>query len=235
MRPSLRMLTFFLAAGLTMAGISAAAAAPRLEISQPTYDLGEIFEDQPLEHIFTLKNTGDAPLRLQDIKLDCACSAVDYDRLIPPGGSGKIVFTIKPYAALHKFCKKGMIFSNDPANPVMTIQMCGNAKPFIEIQPSHIVRFNGQPHEQLVARVRLISHQKTPLSIKGFETDLGDKISVKIREEKPGQIFEVEITNQMKEVGGYKGRVEILTSSDKRPKLILRVFADLYPSAATAG
>ena len=128
-----------------------------------------------------------------------------------------------------------MIFSNDPANPVMTIQLCGDAKPFIEIQPSHIVRFNGQPHEKLVARVRLISHQKTPLTIKGFETDLGDKVGVKIKEEKPGQIFEVEITNQMKEIGGYKGKVEILTSSEKRPKLILRVFADLYPSDATAG
>ncbi len=39
----------------------------------------------------------------------------------------------------------------------------------------------------------------------------------------------------MKETGGYKGKIEILTSSEKRPKLILRVFGDLYPSAATAG
>ena len=178
-----------MAAGLTLPGMSAAAAAPRLEISQPTFNLGEIFEDQSLEHVFTLKNIGDAPLQLQEIKLDCACSAVDYDRVIPPGGSGKIVFTIKPYSALHKFCKKGMIFSNDPGNPITTIQLCGNAKPFIEIQPSHIVRFTGQPHENLVARVRLISHQKTPLAIKGFETDLGDKVGVKIKEEKPGQIF----------------------------------------------
>ncbi len=235
MGPLFRMLSFLLAAGLTIAVVSAAVAAPRLEISQPTYDLGEIFEDQALEHTFILKNTGDTPLRIQDIKLDCACSAVDYDRVIPPGGAGKIVFTIKPYSALHKFCKNGMIFSNDPANSAMNVQLCGNAKPFIEIQPSHIVRFNGQPHEKLVAVVRLISHQKTPLTIKGFETDLGDKVGVKIKEEKPGQIFEVEITNQMKETGGYKGKVEILTTSDKRPKLILRVFGDLYPSAATPG
>ena len=235
MRPALKFLSCFMAAGLTIALVSMAAAAPRLEISQPSYDFGEIFEDQPLEHIFTLKNIGDAPLRLQDIKLDCACSAVDYDRLIAPGDSGKIVFKIKPYAALHKFCKKGMIFSNDPGNPVTTIQLCGNAKPFIEIEPSHIVRFNGQPHENLVARVRLISHQKTPLTIKGFETDLGDKVGVKIKEEKPGQIFQVEIVNQMKEIGAYKGKIEILTSSEKRPRLILRVFGDLYPSAATSG
>jgi hypothetical protein len=199
------------------------------------HDLGEIFEDQPLEHVFALKNAGDTPLQIKNIELDCACSAVDYDRLIPPGGTGKIVFKIIPYSALHKFCKKGMIFSNDPANPVSTIQMCGNAKPFIEIQPSHIVRFTGQPHEEHVVRVRLISHQKTPLTIKGFETDLGGKVAVKIKEVKPGQIFEVEVTNQVKETGDYKGKIEILTSSDKRPRLILRVFGDLYPSGATSG
>jgi hypothetical protein len=225
-----------LAAGLfSIASTSVAVAAPRLEVPQPVHDLGEIFEDQPLEHIFTLKNTGDAPMQIKNIELDCACSAVDYDRTIPPGGTGKIVFKIKPYSAIHKFCKKGMIFSNDPSNPVTTIQLCGNAKPFIEIQPSHIVRFTGQPHENLVTRVRLISHQKTPLTIKGFETDLGDKIGVKIKEEKPGQVFEVEITNRMKEIGAYKGKIEILTSSDKRPRLLLRVFGDLNPSDATAG
>ena len=70
-------------------------------------DFGDIFEDQPLEHIFTLKNTGDALLQIKNIELDCACSAVNYDRLVPPGGDSKIVFQVKPYSALHKFSKKG--------------------------------------------------------------------------------------------------------------------------------
>jgi hypothetical protein len=220
-------------AGSFLVAVPALAAGPRLEITQPVYDFGDIFEDQPLEHTFLLKNTGDAPLQIKNIELDCACSAVDYDRLVPPGGASKIVFKVKPYSALHKFCKKGQVFSNDPMNPVVLIQLCGNAKPFIEIQPSHIVRFTGMPHENLSAHVRLISHQKTPLTVKGFETDLGDKVGVKIKEEKPGQIFDVEVTNRCKETGAYKGKIEILTSSDKRPRLILRVFGDLNPPPAT--
>ena len=73
-------------------GATPAAAGPRLEISQPVRDFGDIFEDQPLEHIFTLKNTGDAPLQIKNIELDCACSAVNYDRLVPPGGIAKSSF-----------------------------------------------------------------------------------------------------------------------------------------------
>ncbi len=68
MRQLLGMVCCLVVAGLSgAAGFPAvgpaAAAAPRLEISQPMHDLGEIFEDQPLEHIFILKNTGDAPLQ----------------------------------------------------------------------------------------------------------------------------------------------------------------------------
>ena len=187
-------------------GSTPAAAAPRLEIAQPVHDFGDIFEDQPLEHIFTLKNAGDAPLQIKNIELDCACSAVDYDRLVPPGGGSKIVFKVKPYSALHKFCKKGQIFSNDPTHPVMTIQLCGNSKPFIEIQPSHVVRFTGQPHENLVSRVRLISHQKTPLTIKGFETDLGDKVGGEDKRGEAGAGFRGRDNQQNERDGRLQGQ-----------------------------
>jgi len=215
-----------------LAPVTAAAAAPRLVIPQPVHDIGVIFEDQPLEHVFIFTNAGDAPLQIRKIELDCACSAVDYHRLVPPGGTGKIVFRVEPYSGLHKFCKKGDIFSNDPENPVVTIQLCAHARPFIEIQPSHIIRFDGRLQELQPARVRLISHQKAPLAINGFTTDLGDRVGVTITEEKPGQVFEVEVANRMNEPGAYKGKIELQTSSDKRPRLILRVFADIVPAPA---
>ena len=47
MRPSSKILSCLMAAGLSLAGMSAAAAAPRLEISQPTFNLGEILKTSP--------------------------------------------------------------------------------------------------------------------------------------------------------------------------------------------
>lgn len=210
----------------------ATAAAPKLVVDQATHDLGRVFEDQALRHTFEIKNTGDAPLVIKDIDLDCACSVADYDKTIPPGGAGKIVFSIKPFSVLHQFCKKGKILSNDPTGDV-TLQLCGVAVPFIEIQPSHIIRFQGDPEKNPVAEIRLISHQATPLEIKGYETDLGDRVGVTITPEVPGKIFVVRVSNKVKQNAVYKGKVELATSSDKRPQLILRVFADLYPSSAT--
>lgn len=229
----MRQLMFCLAA-LLLGLATPAAAAPRLVVEQPVYDLGEVFEDQNLEHTFTLRNAGDQPLVIEKIELDCACSLVEFDHTIPPGGQGRVTFRIVPYAVIHKFCKKGEIFTNDPQQRPAVIQLCGFAKPFIEIQPSHIIRFTGNPQENLTARIRLLNHQATPLTIKGTRTDLGDKIGVTVNTLEPGKVFELVVTNKVKNPETYKGKIEVLTSSDKRPRLVFRVFADLAPPSVGA-
>lgn len=207
-------------------------AGPKMSLPEPNFDLGEVFEDQSLSHVFEVKNTGDAPLVIKDIDPDCACSIMEFDRNIPPGGSGKINFTIKPYSVIHKFCKKADIFSNDPTNPKAAIKICGLAKPFIEIQPGHLIRFQGTLEEVKPIQVRLLSHLAAPLVITGFQTDIPDKIDVAVSPEITGKTFTVKVTNKINSTANYKGKIEIITNSDKRPRLILRVFADIYPASA---
>lgn len=210
----------------------AAAAQPQLAVPETTRELGQVFEDQPLSHSFVVKNTGDAPLVIKDIDLDCACSAVDYDRTIAPGGSSRITLSIKPYSVIHRFCKKATVLTNDPRTPSVLLQLCGEALPFVEIKPGHIVRFQGDPAEAKPAEIRFISHQDKPLEITGFTSDLGDKVDVKIVPEVAGKIFVVRVSNKLKTNAVYKGKIVLNTTSEKRPQLILRVFADLYPSSA---
>ena len=70
-----------------------------------------------LTHTFTIKNIGDALLEIKDIDSDCACTAADSDRRIPPGGQGRITLTIAPYSVLRQFTKKTKVFFNDPDHP----------------------------------------------------------------------------------------------------------------------
>ena len=102
-----------------------------------------------LTHTFTIKNIGDALLEIKDIDSDCACTAADSDRRIPPGGQGRITLTIAPYSVLRQFTKKTKVFFNDPDHPQVVLTLQGYGKPFIEIQPSHIIRFRGKPGEEL--------------------------------------------------------------------------------------
>lgn len=217
---------------LAGAGLAAAGPGPQLVLPETSFNLGEVYEDQPLTHTFEVRNAGDAPLVIERLDPDCACTLTDYDRRIAPGEVGKITLTIEPYSVIHQFCKKTKVFTNDPERPVAVLELCGHAKPFIEIQPRHIIRFQGNPEEPHSAQVRLISNLLTPLQLTGYATDIADKINVAIETQNPGKVFLVKVSNKYRQIGKYKGKILINTNSEQRPQLILRVFADLYPPSA---
>jgi hypothetical protein len=211
---------------------AAATIGPKAQVPETTHDFGEVFEDVKLTHTFTIKNIGDALLEIKDIDSDCACTAADSDRRIPPGGVGRITLTIAPYSVLRQFAKKTTVFFNDPEHPQVVLTMQGYGKPFIEIQPNHIVRLRGVPGEDLKGRVRFISHLPGPWEIKSFKTNIPQYIDVAVKAEQPGKIYVVEVRNKRQEAGNYAGLIELFTTSEKRPRLIMRVFGELHlPSA----
>jgi hypothetical protein len=210
----------------------AARAEPRAAIGQTTFDFGTIFEDLPLTHTFVIRNTGTAPLHIEDVDPDCACTVASYDRTISPGGQGEITLSIKPYSVIHRFKKEAKVLLNDPETPVLYLDMTGVALPFIEIQPSHIVRLRGAPGDNLQGQVRFISHLPTPWKITDYSTNIPDDIDVTIKPELPGKVYVLTVRNKRREAGHYAGVILLSTTSKKRPRLIVRVFGDIYlPSA----
>jgi len=209
--------------------IPAAAAAPHAAVPVTAFDFGKITEDRPLTHTFVIKNTGTAPLQIEDVDPDCACTVPKYDKSIPPGGQGDITLTIKPFSVLHQFKKETKVRLNDPDQPRMVLTMTGVATPFIEIQPSHIVRLRGAPGE---GQVRFISHLLTPLKITEFRTNIPDKIEVSLKAEVPDKVYVLEVRPKGQVSGPFAGVIELFTNSKERPRLIVRVFGEIYlPSA----
>jgi hypothetical protein len=215
---------------LLLLGTPLAAAAtpgPKAQVPETTFDFGEIFEDRELTHTFVIQNIGDALLEIKDIDSDCACTAADSDRRIPPGGQGRIKLTIAPYSVVRQFAKKTKVFFNDPDHPQVVLTMKGYGKPFIEIQPSHIIRFRGKPGEALTSQVRFTSHLPDPWEIKEIKTTIPQFIDVSVKAEEPGRVYVVEVRNKRQEAGNYAGVIELSTTSVKRPRLIMRVFGEL--------
>jgi hypothetical protein len=209
-----------------------AAAAPRVEVPETTHDFGKVYEDKELIHTFAINNTGDAPLRIKDIDPDCDCTAADYDRQIPPGGQGKITLTIVPYSVLKMFAKHTKVFLNDPQHPEITLTMKGWGLPMIDIEPHHIVRFQGKAGGEFKAQVRFVSHLSSPFEIKQVTTNIPQYIEVTLNPEVAGKIYLLEVKNKRQEPGHYAGKIELTTNDRKKPRLFVRVFADLAPSPA---
>jgi len=207
--------------------------APRAVIGETTFDFGAVFEDRALTHTFVIRNTGSAPLRIEEVDPDCACTVPQYDQTIPPGGRGNITLTIKPYSVIHRFKKQTKVRFNDPERPIVSLDLVGVAKPFIEVQPSHIVRLRGAPGDDLQGQVRFISHLPSPWKITAYRTNIPDKIDVNFTPEVADRIYVVQVRNKLQQAGHYAGLIELFTTSKERPRLIVRVFGDLYlPSAS---
>ena len=220
--------TFFLSGGTT-----AASADPQVSLSETQHDFGEVYEDRQLTHTFVIRNTGNAPLEISKVDPDCACTVASYDRTIPPGGQGEITLTVKPFSVMRQFRKEAKVLNNDPERSEFSLVLTGSAKPFIDIQPSHIVRLRGKPGDELKGQVRFISHLPGPFKITNYHTNIPDKIDVNMKAVQPDRVYVMEVKNKSQNAGPYAGLIELFTNSKERPRIIVRVFGEIYlPSAS---
>ena len=219
-------------AALLLAAGTPAAAEPRATLTGTSHNFGKVFESQPLSHTFTITNTGDEPLRVEEVDPDCACTVPSYDPVIPPGEQGEITLTIKPYSVLRDFLKHTEVRVNDPARPKVELTLTGYVQPSIEIQPSHIIRLRGAVGQEVRGQVRFISHLSGPWRITGVDNHLPRMVAVSLREAERGKVYVLEVRNLRRDAGHYAGVIELSTTSPERPRLIVRVFANLYPAGS---
>lgn len=65
---------------------------PAFEFEEETHDFGTINEGDIVKHTFTFKNTGEAPLIIQNAQGSCGCTVPTWPKEpIPVGGTGEIV------------------------------------------------------------------------------------------------------------------------------------------------
>jgi hypothetical protein len=62
---------------------------PKMEFTGVDHDFGTINEGEVVEHTYSFKNTGDAPLIIQGAQGSCGCTVPDWSKdPIPVGGTG---------------------------------------------------------------------------------------------------------------------------------------------------
>ena len=65
---------------------------PKMTYEEEVYDFGTITAGETVEHEFTFKNTGDAPLVISNARASCGCTVPSYtDEAIQPGESGNML------------------------------------------------------------------------------------------------------------------------------------------------
>jgi hypothetical protein len=76
---------------LTPAVMAIAQSGPQIFITTPTHDFGNIKQGVPATYDFEVKNTGNQPLIIQDVKPSCGCTTPEWPKTpILPGKTAMI-------------------------------------------------------------------------------------------------------------------------------------------------
>jgi hypothetical protein len=196
-------------------------AHPLIEVKELEYNFGKIMEGTEVEHEFIVKNAGTADLNIEDVRVDCGCTAVSFDPKISPKGEGKLKMkvSLKNYAG--KVEKKATIRSNDPQTPELVVSVQGTVVPFIEVKPSADIVFRGMA-DQLAESVLELGASAAPFHITGAETNIGENIDYKLETIVEGKFYKLKVSNKLKR-GNYGGFIRLATDMAQKPDIVIRV------------
>ncbi len=138
----------FLLAVLTVSVLAASVAAqgggeakPRAVPLAPIEEFDVIPKGEVIVHTFEIKNEGDAPLELTDVRPACGCTVARYDKSIAPGAVGKVDVKVKTDNFAGPISKSIAVFTNDAENPKLQLVVKAHVKPYIQVVPGY-VRYN---------------------------------------------------------------------------------------------
>ncbi len=120
---------------------SAIFAGPVIEVDTADFNMGTIIEGTAttLKHVFKIRNSGDSALKITFIRKSCGCTSVDFDPVIPPGGSGSITETISTEKATNgEFVMPISITSNATNSPTLKLSVHGIYKFNIVVEPENL-------------------------------------------------------------------------------------------------
>jgi hypothetical protein len=106
-----------------------AFAQAKIQFSNTKHDFGNVKEaNGPVSHVFTFKNTGNAPLVIQNVETTCGCTSPEYTKEpVQPGKSGIVKATFDPSGRPNYFDKNLTVISNAETNRVV-LNIKGNVE-----------------------------------------------------------------------------------------------------------
>lgn len=143
----------------------AAAKAPRLSLVEPVKDFGTVPKGEKLDWSFEIRNTGTADLEIIAAKPACGCTVADFDKVIKPGATGKVVAHVDTTAFSGPISKAVMLETNDPTAPTAQVTISAVVKPFVDSFPTGYVRYNLIQGDSEKQSLTLFSEEEEPFEI----------------------------------------------------------------------
>ncbi len=111
--------------GDTTSMTQSSATLGKIEFDESAFDFGKVKEGEVVEHTFTFKNTGNAPVILSEVNASCGCTTPDYSKNpVLPGKTGEVKVAFNSSGQVGKQQKIVTVMSN-AENAITTVQIRG--------------------------------------------------------------------------------------------------------------
>ncbi len=185
---------------------AAASGQPKAVVVQAIKDVGSVAKGDQLAEDFEIRNDGNAPLEITDVRPACGCTVAHYDRTVAPGRSGVVHLVIDTTSFTGPVAKGVTVFTNDAANPQIELTVRAKIDPYIAVKPGYarysIVR--GEAKEGTIVQT-LYAPDGSPMDIVKVDSPW-PYLTVTFREAQEGE--------RLPDVKVKQWRVETLLSSD---------------------
>jgi hypothetical protein len=167
MRTALCLVSIFLAC---LTG-TLACAAPNLQVREPGFDFGEVFQGDKVLHVYQFSNQGDQDLLIDRVSSSCGCTAVLVSsKNVPPGARGELQANFDSSRFRGEVSKTIYLYSNDPARPVMQLHLQGKVLEIVDVKPNQVNFGEVKAKQPVAATVILRNVSNKSLTLGGPRT-----------------------------------------------------------------
>lgn len=195
-----------------------------MTVENPEYDAGNVLARHPVRHSFPVKNSGDAPLTIKDVKPGCGCTVAQFTRTpIPPGGVGEVTLEIDK-SSMGKFTGHADVITDDAQTPSLDLSLSYRGIVLLAVEPERMPLHKlvvGIPGEGPEVRLTAVNPAR-PLVIEKAVSDRPELAAV-VRLIEPDRMYGVSLhyTGTLKAGESVSGVVKVTTGYPEQPEVVI--------------
>jgi len=209
-----------------------ALAAPSISVEKPVHDFGTVTQGEKVDHLFSVKNRGDEPLTINQIRSSCGCTAATLSATtISPGKSGDVKVTFDSTNFAGQVTKTVQLDSNDPRNPSTMLTMQGKVSEIIAANPRTLNLGSLKAGSRKEVMLTVENRGNRPFAVTSVHSPMAAIVGT-VREGKvnPGRTGEIAVTVTVPREGRFlSGYLTIQTDSPLKRELVVPVYATITP------
>jgi len=143
-----------------VAGVMTAPAhaeGPNMVVPEKVKDVGTVAQGEMVEVDFSLLNEGTDVLQVKAVRPTCGCTVADYDKEIAAGGEGVVKAKLDTKDFSGPISKSILIMTNDPREPTVSVVIKADVRPYVEVLPRPLIRFNAVQSEAMTEKVVVVA------------------------------------------------------------------------------